>query len=872
MRRRPGLAFRPRRRRRPLVIILLVLLALLVIGAAAVVGGGYWYLSRSAPPRQGTLHLAGLQSEVRVYWDERGIPHIEAANLHDLFFAQGYITAQDRLWQMDLFRRVAAGRLAEVAGETALDQDRFFRTLGLAQAAAASLELAEPETLAMVQAYAAGVTAYIRQIRESGLLPIEFRLLGYTPEPWTPTDTLLVARLMAYYLSYNWATELSRYIAGERLGWDVLHEYLPDYPADAPAIVQWPSAPRPPAGPPPDATPAGNPAAHPGGPPGTAPGEAPATGPAGRPGGVPAPGGARDGEGALDPGGAPDTGGAAGTDGAPYPGAAARRRASLASLLRFALPPHLGSNSWALAGSRTATGGALLANDPHMQYTAPALWHQVHLVLEGDLNVIGITVPGVPGVVFGRNEHIAWAITSLEADSQDLFIQRPNPDNPREFLYQGAYEPARVRREIIHVAGRSDPVVMEVLETRHGPVLNPLLDEEPADVLSLAWTALGGTRELNALLPLMRARNFAEFERAVDLFDMPALSFLYADAAGNIGYKASGLLPVRPAGDGRVPRPAWTGEHDWRGTIPKSELPRSYNPPEGFIITANNLPASPPYPHYIGDGHFPWRAQRLRQVLAQATGATVADMQALQLDLTNTHAQRMLPQLLAALETAIRVTGGLETLSSAEREALSLLQEWDFVEHPEAAAPLVWHLWQRELRHTIVDRGLGVPLQGMGLVDHLFSRMPPSEQQRVALAAFRDAVGAGVALQGTEPSRWQWGRWHRLTAYHAVGESVPLLGLLFNVGDWPVGGSDATPQAMGFHETSGRVAFGAAWRTVVDLASGRGWDILLPGNSGHVLSPHYRDQAEPWRAGQLMEQQWRPDQYRRSPLLRLLPP
>lgn len=879
MRRRPVPGFRPRRRRRPLLLVLTVLLGLLVVGAVAVVGTGYWYLSRSAPPRQGTLYLTGLKSEVRVYWDDRGIPHIEASNLQDLFFAQGYITAQDRMWQMDLFRRMAAGRLAEVVGESMLDQDRFFRTLGFQRAAEESMAQATPEARLMAEAYAAGVTAYIEQAKERGTLPIEFRLLGYVPEPWQPTDSLLIARLMAYYLSHNWEEEISRYIAGERLGWDVLHEYLPDYPADTPAIVAW-QPPRPSGqGQGAGMTPASNQAPASDQPPMA--GQAPAQGqPENNP--VPAP--------EQAPAATPDSGPAPSAPSAPFAPSAptgdeppidpavgataplARvRLEDLERLLQFAPPPFLGSNSWALSGRRTASGGAMLANDPHMQFVVPALWHQVHLVLEGDLNVIGISVPGVPGVVFGRNEHIAWAITSLMADSQDLFIERPNPNNPREFLYKGAYEPARVRQEVIYVAGRSEPVVMEVLETRHGVVLNPVIDEEPADVLALAWTALGPTRELNALLPLMRARNFEDFERAVDLFDMPALSFLYADAAGNIGYKSSGLLPIRPTGDGLVPRPGWTGEYDWLGTIPKDELPRSYNPPEGFIVAANNLPAREPYPHYIGDNFDPWRAHRIREVLEQATGFTLADMQALQLDIVNTHARRTLPKLLSALETAIRVTGGPQNLSPAERDALAILQEWNFVEDAGSPAPLIWHLWQRELRRTIVDRGLGFNLKGQGIVDHLFAAMPPSEQQRVALAAFRDAVGAGSILQGSDPKLWQWGRWHRLTAYHAVGENVPLLGLLFNVGEWAMSGSDKTPQAMGFDDSTGRVLYGAAWRTVVDLGTGRGWDILLPGNSGHPLSPHYRDQAERWLAGELAEQQWRPDQYRRSALQRLLP-
>lgn len=839
MRRRAVPAFRPRRRRSRWWIGFVVLFAVLIIGAGVLLGGGYWYLAGSLPQREGTVYLNGLRSEVRVYWDERGVPHIEASYPEDLFYAQGYVTAQDRLWQMDIYRRVAAGRMAEILGESQLEQDKFFRTLGFRQAAEASVAAASPEALQMAEAYAAGVTAYIEHVTGTRLLPIEFRLLGYEPEPWTVVDTLLIARLMAYYLSGNWALELQRYLIAEVVGWDVLHEWLPEYPGFAPTITTWAHMQQ------------GQLELH------DVPAETQEL--PDRPGQTP-----------EMPVEEPPTQLplASLNDDRPPARSDSANRQRLQALLELAPAPFLGSNSWALSPDKTATGGALLANDPHMQFGIPALWHQIHLVLENDFNAMGISVPGVPGVVFGRNEHIAWAITSLMADSQDLFIQRPNPDNPREFLYQGRWEPAAVREELIYVKGRSEPVFYEVLETaRHGPVLNPVLEDEVHDVLSIRWTALGPTREINALPALLRARTFEEFEAALDLWDMPALSMLYADAQGNIGYKATGLLPLRPAGAGRYPVPAWTGEYDWLGTIPKSEMPRAYNPDSGFIVTANNAPADADFPHYIGDEFDPWRALRITEVLAAGSHFTPDDMRTLQLDVVNTHARWIAPLLIASVED--RLLGALQP-DETEIAALRLLQQWDFSERADAPQPLLWHLWRQELHRIVLRARFGFDVGDQLLLDHVLLRMQPIEREEVVTVAFRAAVRRAVALQGDDPSRWEWGRWHRMTVYHPVGESVPVLGWLFNVGDWPIAGSGKTPYAAGF-DSGGLVDHGASWRVVVDWATGVGRDVLLPGNSGHVLSPWYQDQAETWLAGQLLEQQFQPEQYRRGTLLRLVP-
>lgn len=835
MRKTSAPVFRARRRRGPLFYILITVFVLVVVAAAAVVGGGYWYMTRSVPQQAGTLELPGLRGEVRIYRDERGIPHIEAANVHDLFFAQGFITAQDRLWQMDLFRRVPAGRLAEILGESELEQDKFFRSLGFRQAAAKSIAAIDDEARIMGEAYAAGVNAYIDQVvRGEEMLPIEFRLLDYTPEPWTLEDSVLVGRLMAYQLSGNWGAEADRHRVVQLLGASSLDEWLPDYPDIAPAIVS-------------GYNPLTRPVQIPPGTESDMEGESPA-------GQEPA---------RLDDG--PSVQSEAGV------ADAISLARELERLSAFAPTPGLGSNSWALSPTKTTTGGALLANDPHMSYGIPALWHQVQLVLEGDFSAVGIGVPGVPGVIFGRNEHIAWAITSLAADSQDLFIQRPNPDNPRQFLYKGQWETADVRTEVIRVKGRDTPVTMEVLETkRHGPVLTTDRVAEGGDVLSIAWTALGETREINALLGLMRARNFDEFERALDQFDMPALSFLYADTEGNIGYKAVGLLPRRPdlPAAGRVPVPAWDGAYDWLGTIPKDEMPRSYNPEEGFIVTANNLVADGVYPYYIGDEHYPWRALRIVELLGQRDDFDASDMRKLQLDRLNSHARHMAPLLTAALETRLK---GAANVTGAEEKALALLQQWDYVEGPEDGAPFVWHLWRQELARIVVEQRLGFDVQDGLLLDHLLLAMRPAELEDVAFRSFREAVRSAVAKQGSDPMKWQWGRWHRMTALHPVSSGLPGSGWLVNVGDWPMGGSEATVYNMGFDGATGAVEHGAAWRVVVDLASGQGMDVLLPGNSGHILSPSYKDQAETWQEGGLFDQLAAPAQYRRGELLRLLP-
>lgn len=422
----------------------------LLIGG--ILGGGYVYLRRSLPPLSGTLNIAGLQASVTVYRDKSATPHIVAQNRHDLYFAQGYITATDRLFQIDATRRIASGKLSEVLGERFVETDKFYRNITLRRAAEASVAAYPKDILEIMQAYADGVNAWINQAKKEKRLPPEFLLLRYEPEPWSLADSIVIVKFLAYNLSGNWLDEIWRYQLIERVGLDKAAELFPEYPADAPTTMAYIS----------------------------------------------------------------------------------QNHLPLEKLLATAQPPHpeLGSNNWVLAGKKTATGLPLLANDPHLFTSAPAAWYQTHLVLKSKkdqgLNVLGVAFAGMPGIVVGRNQHIAWGLTNLKADVQDLYIEKPNPENPYEFLYDGRYEPAQVLVETINVKGREKPIFHEVLVTRHGPIITPMSQdvEKPLDVkLALKWVSLEPTTEIAAIVNWNYARNWEEFREALRSFQGPRSKF-----------------------------------------------------------------------------------------------------------------------------------------------------------------------------------------------------------------------------------------------------------------------------------------------------------------------------------------------------------
>lgn len=505
-----------------------ILLFLLVIAAVFVNA----FVMKSMPKVEGTVHVSGLQKSVQVTRDERGVPHIKAENEHDLYFSQGYVQAQDRLFQMDLSRRQASGTLGEVVGKAALDKDKLFRTLGLRRAAEASVSQYTGEAKDALESFADGVNAFIKEAKKDGKLPVEFHLLGYEPAEWTPVDSLTIGKYMAFDLGGHWHGQAFRFWALQHLSKEQAYELFPTYPTDAPRLLALLNN--------------------------------------------------------LD--------------------------VNVASgFAKAIIPPESnGSNNWVVSGEKSASGMPILADDPHLSLATPSIWYQTHLEMK-DINVSGVIFAGIPGVMLGHNKQIAWGVTNTGPDVQDLYIEKRNPDNPNEFLYNDKWEKATIVNEPIKVKGEKT-IPYEVTITRHGPVISEFAYKNKDEaVFALRWTALEPSAELKAVLNMNKATNWTEFESALEDFHTPTQNFLFASTDGTIAYKANGNIPIRKKGDGISPVPGWTDEYEWEGYIPFDKLPKVINPEQGFISTANNKIINDDYPYHIS--HI-W-AQPYRQMRIQ---------------------------------------------------------------------------------------------------------------------------------------------------------------------------------------------------------------------------------------------------------------
>ncbi len=590
---------------------LVVLVVLALVGARA-------YL-RSAMPAYGRdVAIAGLDEPVEVWRDSLGVPHIWAEDEADLFRAIGFVHAQDRLWQMELFRRVADGRLAEVLGETALESDRFLRTVGMGRAAAATERTLDPATRALLQAYADGVNAWISG--HSGALPPEFVTLRFRPEPWTVRNTLSIGKIMAWDLA-QWELGLELQSAVDRVGEERARDLFPRYPDWGVTILgrdaQWsPSR------------------------------VAPAT-----------PHAARDAVGD-----------------APLP-----RIPDLALRLLESASTARASNAWVIGGSRTRSGKPILANDMHLALRAPAIWYLAALH-GGGFDVAGMTLPGAPVVVAGHNRHVAWGFTNASVDDTDFFVEKLSPDSSR-YLTPSGWEPVTVREETIQVKGR-EPVVQRVRVTRHGPILTGVEPRADGRVLAMRWTALDPSTEFRALVGMNRADNASDFLKALPAFNSPHQNVVFADDGGTIGYWMAGRVPVRRGGDGVLPVPGWTGEADWIGDLEWDAHPHVIDPADGFVVTANNRQVGPEYPYYItSDWAEPFRAMRIREMVEGGKALTADDVAREQMDVRDAAAVRYLPHAVRAAReigdtTAVRLLGEWDGSAILDSHAAPLYYAW----------------------------------------------------------------------------------------------------------------------------------------------------------------------------------------------------
>jgi penicillin amidase len=762
-------------------------LAVLALIACVIVGGlGIYTVRRAFPQVSGTLVVPGLSAPVEVIRDRWGIPHIYARSERDLFFAQGFVHAQDRLWHMELNRRTASGRLSEIFGEVTLETDRFLRTIGLRRVAEAHLAGLNPRTRATLEAYAAGVNAFIAGAR--GRLPIEFVILRFAPDAWTPADTLAFGKLMAWVLGGDWRAELLRQRLIARFGPGGLERLMPGYPVDAPVIV--PAAPGASSGP-------------------------PVIGPTA-------------------------SGEASTTPRLPVPWAGL----GLARLARA------GSNNWVVAGDRSVTGAPLLANDPHLEAQMPSIWYIMHLS-GGRYDVAGATFPGVPGVIIGHNRDIAWGVTNVDPDVQDLFVERFHPDDPTRYLDRGRWLPARIVREEIKIKGRRDPVVETVRITRRGPIINNVVRGLDAP-LALRWTALDSSTIIEAVDGVNRASTWDEFRRALRAWDAPSQNFVFAHRNGEIGYQMPGVIPIRSKGTGAVPAPGWTGEFDWRGSVPFDALP-SLHRRDGVILTANNRVVPPQYPYFLGQDWDPgFRARRIAEALS-AGKQSVETFRRLQSDVTSHYARAV-----------VEVLRTVRTPDPGLQPVLRELGQWDGVVDASSRPAAIYHAFMVALMRELFRDALDDAVFSRYLRHHdapalatlTLLRDPASgwwrgNRDRVVETALRAALRDLEDRLGPDRAQWRWGRLHRPVFTHPIGR-VKALGWIFNITPPETGGDGFTVNNGAFDpETPYRQAIVASYRQILDPAD---WDrslvIHTTGQSGLPFHKHYRDFAPLWARGE----------------------
>ncbi len=775
--------------------LLLAVVAAVGLGAAAV-GLVLW---RSIPPLGGEAALPGLEAPVSVALDALGVPHIVATSDADALRALGYLHARDRLWQMEVQRHAAEGRLAEMLGPAAVPSDRYLRTLDIPHAAARSLERMAPATRALLEAYAEGV--HRAMSRPPRGRPPELLVLRHRPEPWTALHSAEVARLMAWDLAAG-DGELALARAASRVGLERVRELFPTYPESAAVIL---------------ARGTGTWSARTG------------RGEGGR-------SRERTGRDALP--------GVVLAE-ADLPEVPALARAVLAGA---GMAP--ASNAWVVGPARSRSGKPLLANDPHLELRAPALWYLAALESPG-LRVAGATIPGLPGVILGRNRRIAWGLTNIELDDVDFVIERLSADSARVLSSEG-WQPVEVVRDSIRVRG-AGAVPFTLRRTGHGPLVATRREitgaaaDGEVRAVSMRWTGHDPSDELSAVLGVNRAGDWEAFLAALASWKTPEQSWIYADVDGNIGYAAAGAVPVRRGGRGLLPTPGWTDEGRWERYLDFDELPRALNPAEGFIVTANHRIVGDEYPHPLeARWAAPWRAERIRELLRSGGPFAADDLRRIQMDTLDGFAR-------SAKDLAARAADAIGRGALAQR-----LRGWDGTVGADRTEPTLFYVWYRALQRLTFEDELGgtyfpgSPFQAWlrAGASRWFDdvRTPPVEDL-AALAA--RAMSEAAPLADT-----RWGSVHTTLGEHVLGDVAPLKGLLrLNVGPRARAGSLYTVNVGDFGRLSPPFVntHAASFRQVVDLAAPEEAGVILTtGQAGHPLSRRYRDQVERWWRGELV--------------------
>ena len=769
--------------------------------------GLWWYVYRPLPQVDGTLLLPGLKSEVTVERDIWGVPHIRANSLNDLVEAQGYVMAQDRLWQMDLLRRVARGEISEILGpgpnSGVIKIDKQFRTLRFGPTADRELPLLDDEARGALDAYSRGVNAFIEQHQNN--LPIEFTLLHYKPQPWKPTDCLVIAGYMYQTLSNTWEWDLDRAKVIERVGADRAKDlFSPEAALDHFVVGDRNTV----------------------------------------------EGGGQSGKNSDDEDDDDDM----------APETVLKADAKAEHVLSFAdltsaLAPALeewiqqsqsdirhalGSNNWVVSGAYTATGKPILANDTHLELTLPPIWYEAHLTAPG-WNVKGFTLPGGPLVVIGHNDRIAWGFTNNGADVQDLYIETFNPANADEYRVKGEWKKAEIDEETIHVKGQADEH-LRIVVTRHGPIVR----REGDRAYALRWTATEPGGLGNTYYYLGKAQSWNQFLGLMKKAWGPAQNAVYADVDGNIGYVMAARVPIRKKGHGEVPVPGDTDEYEWTGYIPFEQLPQIFNPPSGLIVTANARVVGPKYKPYLTD-HWeePYRTARIYDLLHDKHDLRPADMLKVQTDTYSYPDAFLGDQLVAASHVAF-------PKDDRTKQLIVLTKDWNGIAAIDTPVVPFLEATRNEALRLILQPYLGNDTdlyrwRKMAFLQRIFTDRP-SKWLPPAYKNFDELIvaAADVAVQSlqsaTGSSRvadWQWKNFNALEMRHPIGRSG-WLKFFLSIADKPQAGTRFSPRAA-------TKRHGPAMRFIANTAN---WDdsiLLIPGGqSGQPGSSHYTDQFSYW--------------------------
>jgi len=776
----------------PRIILWFFLVVLLVAGGLAAYA---FYVTRAALPQlDGGLQVSGLSAPVSVLRDSHGVPTIEAASLEDLFFAQGYVTAQDRLWQMDVIRRAGSGELSEIFGEETLKFDREQRILGLRASANKSIEMGSTRDRGFLEAYARGVNAFIGQHTQH--LPVEFRILGYAPRPWIPEDSVVIANQMVKDLNYHYFFDA---LAREK----ILAKLGPELTADLYVNRSWHD--RPPTVMREDLT---------------------------------APNNTSGNSDEDDDEDSPDN-------------SVTQKTSPAISLPEY--PPLNGSNDWVISGAHTVTGKPLLSNDMHLGHQMPSLWYEAHL-RSGPLDVVGVTLPGMPFVIVGHNQRIAWGFTNVGPTVTDVYIENFND--------QGAYQTPtgwiqpEHRAEVIHVKGRAN-VTADVKITRHGPVITELVPGEKR-TLALRWTLYDGLRI--PFFDVDMAQNWNEFLKAFSQLDAPGQNVVYADVDGNIGYHATGKVPVRAAGDGSLPVNGADNSHEWTSYIPFDKLPNVYNPPAGIIATANGRITPDGYPNSISmEWEAPWRTARIYHVLESGRQFSAADMLALETDVQS-------EADLFAAERFVYAVDHASKPSARARQAADLLRSWDGRMLATSAAPTITEKAIHQLSWLLLEPKLGSApsdpeadaavlswktysweMRSVWLENILLHR--PKRWLPEKYPTYDELLTAAVEAAVNDPEApqdlpsWRWGAINAVEIQHPILGRIPIIRRWSGPGVREQSGSGYTVKAVTVHH-------GPSERFTANLADlDQSTLNILTGQGGNFLSPYYMDQWKAWYEG-----------------------